>query len=322
MPLLGLLLLVTACQSVQSTSTSSPTFSSTPRPSATPSPSPSAAPSHVFVIVLENTSYARALAQPYISSLASQYAVAADYHDVGHPSLPNYLAMTSGSTWGIHDDGYHRLPAADLGTQLTNAGITWKAYFEGFTGDCFRSAYPYALKHNPFAYYGGRCPANVVPMSDLAADLNGDAPQLSWITPGLCNDGHDCGVRTADRWLSGVVPQITSSTAWQENGVLLITWDESSAADSRVALLVVTPKLRGEITTTMDHYSLLATVSDQLGVPRLGQSAQAASLHDQLQAAASASASGVTQRVAATRVMDMCSQPAPLQRKAATELRA
>jgi phosphoesterase family protein len=123
-------------------------------------------------------------------------------------------------------------------------------------------------------------------MRALAPDLNGTTPQLSWITPGLCNDGHDCGVRTADRWLSAVVPQIASSAAWQQNGVLLITWDESTTADGRVALIVVTPKLRGQITTAMDHYSLLATISDQLGVARLGQAAQAASLHDQLQAAA------------------------------------
>jgi hypothetical protein len=291
-PTLALLLLATACGSVQSGPTSRATSSASLTPSASASPSPTAPPSHVFVIVLENTSYRLALAQPYISSLASQYAVATEYHDLGNPSLPNYLAMTSGSTWGIHDDAYHRLPAADIGAQLTNAGVSWKAYFEGFTGDCFHSPYPYALKHNPFAYYGGQCPANVVPMTDLAPDLNGTMPQLSWITPGLCNDGHDCGVRAADRWLSGVVPEITSSTAWQQNGVLLITWDESSAADSRVALLVVTPKLRGQITTTMDHYSLLATVTDQLGVARLGQSAQAASLHAQLQAATSAGASG------------------------------
>jgi len=285
-------LLATACGSVQSGTGSRPTASASVTPSASPSPSPSTAPSHVFVIVLENTSYRLALAQPYIGSLASQYAVAADYHDLGNPSLPNYLAMTSGSTWGIRDDNYHRLPASGIGYALANAGVSWKAYMEGFTGNCFHSPYPYALKHNPFAYYGGQCPANVVPMTDLASDLNGTTPQLAWITPGLCNDGHDCGVRTADRWLSGVVPQITSSTAWQQNGVLLITWDESNAADSRVALLVVTPTLRGQITTTMDHYSLLATVCDQLGVARLGQSAQAASLHDQLQAATTAGASG------------------------------
>lgn len=292
MPSLAVALVATACQSAQARPPSAFTPSSGASTNPSPSSSPIAAPSHVFVIVLENTSLRLALAQPYIGSLASQYAVAVDYHDVGNPSLPNYLAMTSGSTWDIHDDGYHRLPAADVGTELTNAGITWKAYFEGFTGDCFTSSYPYALKHNPFAYYGGKCPANVVPMTDLAADLNGNTPQLSWITPGMCNDGHDCPVRTADRWLSGVVPRITSSTAWLQNGVLLITWDESSAADGRVALLVVTPKLRGQITAAMDHFSLLATVTDQLGVARLGQSAQATSLQGQLQAATSANAGG------------------------------
>jgi hypothetical protein len=291
-PLLTVVLFATACQPIQAKPLSRSTPSSSVAVSPTPSPSPSVSPSHVFVIVLENTPYRVAMAQPYISRLASQYAVATDYHDVGNPSLPNYLAMTSGSTWGIQDDGYHRLPASDIGTELTNAGVSWKAYFEGFTGDCFNSPYPYALKHNPFAYYGGQCPANVVPMTDLAADLNGNTPQLSWITPGMCNDGHDCPIRTADQWLSSVVPQITSSPAWQQNGVLLITWDESAGSDNHVALLVVTPNLRGQIATTMDHFSLLATVADVLGVARLGQSAQAASLHDQLQPAATTTASG------------------------------
>jgi acid phosphatase len=234
------------------------------------------------VIVLENTSYQLALQQPYIASIARQYAVATSYSAVASPSLPNYLAMSSGSTWGIRDDSYHRLPAGGIGSQLTDAGISWKAYMEGFTGDCFNSPYPYSLKHNPFAYYGGACPANVVPMTDLATDLNGDTPQLAWITPGLCNDGHDCGVRAADRWLAHVVPQITSSPAWQKDGVLFITWDESSAADNRVALLVVSPSLRGEITTPLDHFSLSATISDQLGVPRLGDAQQATSLSKQL----------------------------------------
>ena len=290
-PALAVALLGTACGSPQSGATSHPTPSATRVASSSPSPSasPTPLPSHIFVIVLENASYQLALAQPYISTLASQYALATDYHQLAHPSLPNYLGMTSGSTWGIRDDGYHQLPATGIGVALTNAGVSWKAYMEGFTGDCFRSPYPYALKHNPFAYYGGRCPSNVVSMTSLAPDLIGTTPQLSWITPGLCNDGHDCGVRTADRWLSSVVPQITSSAAWQQNGVLLITWDESTTADSRVPLLVVAPHLRGQIATTMDHYSLLATISDQLGVDRLGQAAQAASLHDQLQAAAIAS---------------------------------
>jgi acid phosphatase len=249
------------------------------------SPSPSPKPAkHVFVIVLENTSYQEALRQPYIASLARQYAVATNYSAVALPSLPNYLAMTSGSTWGIRDDNFHQLPAGGIGSQLTRAGISWKAYFEGFTGDCFDSPYPYALKHNPFAYYGGACPSNVVPMTELAANLKSGTPYLSWITPGLCNDGHDCGIRTADRWLSTMVPQITSSTAWRKDGVLFITWDESSDQTSQVALLVVTPSLRGRIATPLDHYSLSATISEQLGVPRLGLAQGAASLSKQLQA--------------------------------------
>jgi len=280
---LATLLLATACQPA-ATSTPGAKASGTGA-SASASPSPTPAAKHVFVIVLENTSYQLALGQPYIASLAQQYALATNYHSVANPSLPNYLAMTSGSTWGIRDDGYHRLSAGGVGSQLSDAGISWKAYTEGFTGDCFNSPYPYALKHNPFAYYGGTCPANVVPMTDLATDLNGDTPQLSWITPGLCNDGHDCGIRTADQWLSQVVPQITSSPAWRQDGVLFIAWDESSAADGRVALLVVTPSLRGQIATPLDHYSLSATISDQLGVPRLGEAQQAASLSQQLQAA-------------------------------------
>ena len=243
------------------------------------SPSPSSSLRHVFVIVLENTSARLALAQSYISSLAGQYGVATNYHDVGNPSLPNYLAMTSGSTWGIGDDAYHRLPAGGLGDQLTSAGIDWKGYFEGFNGDCFNSPYPYALKHNPFAYYGGQCPSNIVSMTELSSDLAGNTPQLSWITPGMCNDGHDCSVGTADRWLSQVVPQIIGSAAWQQKGVLFITWDEGSGASDQVALLVVAPNLQQQqFATEMNHYSLLATVEDVLGVPRLGSAAGVPSL--------------------------------------------
>jgi len=230
-PVLLALAVATACQPAVQGGTGS-----------TASVSPTGPSRHVFVIVLENTPYQLALAQPYIGSLADRYAVASNYHDLGEPSLPNYLAMTSGSTWGISDNEFHPLPATGIGNQLTSAGLSWKAYMEGFTGNCFDSPYPYALKHNPFPYYGDVCPPNVVPMTDLVTDLNSNPPWMSWITPGLCNDGHDCGVQTADRWLSEVVPQITSSSAWKKDGVLFITWDESSAGDSRVPLLVVAPK--------------------------------------------------------------------------------
>jgi phospholipase C len=184
--------------------------------------------------------------------------------------------MTSGSTWGVHDDNYHRLPSTGLGVELTDANISWKAYMEGFSGDCFNSPYPYTLKHNPFAYYGGQCPPNIVPMTQLATDLGSDTPKLSWITPGLCHDGHDCSRQVADQWLAETVPQILASPAWQDNGVIFITADETDGESDRVPFVIAAPQLHGQqLTETYDHYSLLATIADALGVSRPGDSAQA-----------------------------------------------
>jgi len=230
----------------------------------------------VFVIVMENKSAAEALTGPFTASLAAQYGVANNYHAVTHPSVPNYLALTSGSTWGITDDSYHVLPKEDLGTQLTKAGITWRAYMEGL-GDagCLSSPVPYDPGHNPFAFYGGRCPSNVVPLTALAGDLAGNTPTFSWITPDRCHDTHDCPVATGDQWLKEVVGQITGSAAWKNHGVLFITWDEDDgSAANRVLTLVVASGHR-ESSAAYDHYSLLATIEDLMGVGRLGAAARA-----------------------------------------------
>ena len=252
-------------------------------PSPTPDPSPSAAPSHVFVIVMENRSYGQVIGNSYTSQLAAQYGVATDYHGVSHPSLPNYLALTSGSTWGIADDGFHALPAGGLGAQLDSAGIEWRAYMEGMTNGCYRSPYPYALKHNPFAYYGSACPSQVVPYSQFATDMSGTVPNFVWITPDLCHDGHDCSNSVADSWLSQTVPTILASNAWQDNGVLMITWDEGEDSANSVLTLVIRPDpLVHNSPRPYDHYSMLATIEDQLLLPRLGLAAQATPMTDLL----------------------------------------
>jgi len=246
-------------------------------------PSPVAGPSHVFLIVMENRSYSQAIASGYVSQLATQYGVATDYHGVSHPSLPNYLALTSGSTWGIADDGFHALPAGGLGAELTASGIEWRAYMEGMSNGCFHSPYPYALKHNPFAYYGSSCPSEVVPFTQFAADMSGTVPRFAWITPDLCHDGHDCTNAIADTWLAQTVPTILASNAWKDNGVLIITWDEGEDSANSVLTLVVQPNpgaLRSA--RSYNHYSLLATIEDKLGVARLGLAAQATPMTDLL----------------------------------------
>jgi acid phosphatase len=237
---------------------------------------------HVFVIVMENKSVEQALQGPFTASLASKYRVATNYSAVAHPSLPNYLALTSGQTFGIRDDSYHVLPAGGIGSQLTAAGVTWRAYMEGMTdGGCLENTYPYDVHHNPFAYYGGRCPANVVPFTSLASDLKGNAPMFSWISPDLCHDQHDCGVSDGDDWLRQTVGMITQSKAWKANGLLFIVWDEDDGeTENRVLSLVVSPQSRKVSNQAYTHYSLLATFEDTLGVGRLGQAAGAKTMTD------------------------------------------
>lgn len=238
---------------------------------------------HVFVIVMENHTPAQALTGPFTASLAARYGVAANYSAITHPSVPNYLALTSGRTWGVTDDSYHALPAADLGHQLTAAGVTWRAYMEGLTDrGCLDSPLPYDPGHNPFAFYAGGCPSNVVPFTELRGDLASGAPLLSWITPDDCHNAHSCDVVVGDEWLNTTITLVMQSDAWKSDGVLFLTWDEDDLrGDNRVLTLVVTPGQTPLVSNRhYNHYSLLATIEDLLGVGRLGDAATASPMDD------------------------------------------
>jgi phosphatidylinositol-3-phosphatase len=242
-------------------------------------------PRSVFVIVMENHSPSEALTGAFSALLARQYGVAQNYHAITHPSVPNYLALTSGSTWGIQDDSYHVLPKKDLGTQLTDAHISWRAYMEGLTSrGCLDSPVPYDPGHNPFAFYGGQCPSNVVPLTELSSDLSGSTPRFVWITPDSCHDTHNCDVAAGDAWLHQEIGLITASPAWKSGGVLFITWDEDDGStDNQVLTLVVAQGVAHRSSSKRyTHYSLLATMEDLLGVGRLGQAAGAAPMSDLL----------------------------------------
>ena len=237
---------------------------------------------HVFLIVMENKTAAEALTGPFTASLAERYGVARNYRAITHPSVPNYLALSSGQTWGVQDDSYHVLPQSDIGDQLTKSNIAWRAYMEGMTAGCLDSPVPYDPGHNPFGFYGGRCPNNVVPLTSQNADLGGTTPRFSWITPDRCHDGHDCSISTSDPWLRQEVTAIISSKAWSSSGVLFVTWDEDDgSADNRVLTLVITPGAGHRVSDRLyTHYSLLATIEDSLGVGRLGAAGQATAMTD------------------------------------------
>jgi hypothetical protein len=258
------------------------------RPSAIASV-PGGAPAHVAVIVMENEEYGdviRARSAPFLNGLAGKYALARAMYAIGHPSLPNYLALTGGSTFGIGSDCTScSVNATSIVDQLQHAHISWKAYMEDLPHPCFTgpSSGAYAKKHDPFAYYTeithnrAWC-AHIVPLGQLGADQRAGAlPRFIWITPNLCHDMHDCGVSTGDRFLATLVPALLRSLG--RNGLLFLTWDEGSsnasccrlASGGQIATIVAGPGARrgARLTTPTDHYSVLQTIEDLLGLRRL-----------------------------------------------------
>src|SRR5437762_4405140 len=269
--------------------------SAAPIHSAPPPPPAPAVPSfsHVFVIVMENHesgSIIGSSAAPYINGLANSYGLATNYYAASHPSLPNYLALTAGSTFGVASDCTTcYVSATNIADQVEASGRSWKAYMEDMPSPCYlgASAGNYAMKHNPFLYYtdirnnAARCAAHVVPFTQLGVDMgSGQVPNFVWITPNMCNDTHDCPVSTGDAWLGSVVPRIIASAAFRNGGLLVITWDEGSSNASccgdawggHVAALGISPKSIAGARSSIaeNHYSLLRTVEDGFGLGHLG----------------------------------------------------
>jgi phosphatidylinositol-3-phosphatase len=233
----------------------------------------------VVIIVEENTS-ARSmignLEAPYFNSLAAASALAIDYTAVTHPSLPNYLAMTSGTTADITDDcsppgSGCQARVRSIADEIDASGRTWKAYAEGMPFPCApNNSGRYAVKHNPFLYYpsvtndAAYCAAHVMPFTQLGRDLTDSRlPDFTFISPDLCNDMHDCSVRTGDSWLSRVVPMILDSAAFTgRNSLLVITWDEGTRRDNRVSTVFTGPAARARVRSKVayTHYSLLHTI--------------------------------------------------------------
>ncbi len=255
-------------------------------------------PPRIALFVLENHEYEETIGSdeaPFLNGLARRGALATRYHAITHPSLPNYLALLGGSTFGIGENCSDCTASGDnLASQLSRAGIPWRAYFQGLPSTCFRGAERgrYVKRHNPFMYFpsvagrAGRC-RNVVPLTRLDADLRkGMLPSFAWIGPDLCDGAHDCDLRTADRLLARLVPRITRRLG--PRGLLVISFDEGSGrrgccglpGGGRVATVLAGPAARHgfRLRRPFDHYSLLATIERRLGLPRLRHARGAATL--------------------------------------------
>jgi phospholipase C len=260
---------------------------------------------HVIWIWMENHSYSDIIGNtaqaPYLNSLAAGCGVATDYHNTTHPSLPNYLAATSG------------LPQPDLpitsyldcnvsiicdtsAASVFGQGETWKSYAESMPSNCYKSnSGEYAVRHNPAVYYTklSGCASNDVPYARLATDLADNAlPAFSFITPNLIDDMHDGTIAQGDAWLASSLPAILDSKEYRAGTTaVFITWDEGAGGypiedcddttstdnSCHVPTVVISPSTPAGTRsgTFFDHYSLLATTEQLLGLPRLGSASSA-----------------------------------------------
>jgi acid phosphatase len=248
---------------------------------------------HVMVVIMENKSYDQTRAASYTAGLIAAGSSFSASSAVTHPSLPNYLALWSGSTEGVTDDACPPkgapYPSENLGHACEAQGLTWRAYSEDLPSAgstvCAGNGKLYTRKHDPWTYYSNLNHANERPYTDLASDIAaGRLPRLAFVIPNNCHNTHDegaCTVAVGDAWLAANLPAMIAAVG--PRGVVILTWDEDDFTKVNRILTVMSGPLirRGYVSTrAIDHYTVLRTIGDGLGLKPIGAAAHVAPITD------------------------------------------
>ena len=306
--------LTSACQpaSTQSAPTSFPpastplsVFTETPvsitELDSTPAPQPLVPNfSHIVIIIFENKEFGSVIGNgkmAYFNLLASSYTLLTEHYAVTHPSLPNYISLIGGDTFGItsncEDCFINFLNLPDL---IEKSGRTWKTYQDDMPEPCFvGSTLRYVQKHNPFIYFDSirldaeRCQRSVVSLTQMDLDIAvSDLPNFIFITPDICYSAHDCALELADGWLKEQMDKLYPALeATGEPYLIILTWDEGQGdhsccglpehAGGRIATVLISPQVKENFqdNTPYSHYSILKTIAEAWDLPYLGHAADA-----------------------------------------------
>ncbi len=306
------LLTLTACAPAPAT-TLPPTLTPLPPPTAKLEPLPTlmlmptstparAVPNfeHIVFIIFENREFGSVIGSnsaPYFNILAETNTLLTEYYSLRHPSLPNYIGLIGGDTFGITSDCSDCfINAKSLPDLIEASGRTWKTYQEDMPSPCYvGDTQVYVQKHNPYIYFDPirldpeRCKRSIVPLTELDADISSRSlPNFIHITPNLCYSAHSCALEMADPWLDTLLDRLVP--ALEADGkpyLIVVTWEEGQTgkgccglqepAGGRVATILISPRARENFRddTPYTHYSLLKTVSEAWGLPLLGHAADA-----------------------------------------------
>ena len=310
----GLPIETTVTTATPPVSSPSPTLQPLPTEPPLPSPTPSLTPSpipiplvpvfdHVIIIAFENKEFTTVIGNPEMpvfNRYAQEYTLLGEHYAILHPSLPNYIAMIGGDTFGIttnYPDGL--IDAPSLPDYIELSGRTWKTYQESIPEPCYlQDTLRYVQKHNPFVFFKSirenpeRCRAHVVGLEELESDLlQGSLPSFVFITPNLCHSAHDaysrpdeCGLRVVDHWLAGWLDRLVNTPGLLKNGVIILTWDEGQGEHTccglktgggRIPTVLISERVKVGFLdpTPYTHYSLLRTIAESWTLPALGYAA-------------------------------------------------
>jgi hypothetical protein len=237
---------------------------------------------HIVVVILENKHRSSVMGSgqaPYLDKLAAKGASMTHSYGVTHPSQPNYLALFSGSTQGVTSNAcpQHFRKANNLGHQLRKSGLSFVGYAESLPKTGFRgcSSGRYERKHNPWVNFGTLPASTNRPFSDFPRDYR-KLPTVSFVSPNMCNDMHDCSIRTGDRWMKKHFDRY-ARWAPRHNSLLVVTFDENAGGTVKsIPTIIVGTNVRpGVYAERLNHYNLLRTIEDAYGLPPLGRAASA-----------------------------------------------
>ena len=250
---------------------------------------------HVVIVVLENANFGDAhnpQNMPYLNGLLQRGALAGTYYADAHPSIPNYFEMTAGETFTFDDSFSGTMPDDNIVRKLNAAGKTWRVYAESLPSQAYLGGnqQPYLRRHNPFSFFSDvqNSPAqaaNIVGFGQFGADVSsGTLPSYSFIVPNATDDAHDCpsggsncGLSTrlqrADAWLQTNIEPLLQSAGFQQNDLLVITFDESADDVANLGGHVMTVLVGAHVkvgftgsAATYDHRSLLDLSLRSLGI--------------------------------------------------------
>lgn len=238
--------------------------------------------SRVMVVILENTDESDAYKLPFLGQIAREGAYLQNFFAIRHPSQPNYIALTSGSTHRVASNDNVNLDVRHLGDLLEAKGLSWKAYAEGYPGDCFLGATyrRFVRKHVPFLSYVNvqknreRC-AKVVNAGELRRDIeSGTLPAFSLYIPDNDNNGHDTSPEYADRWAQRTVGPWIKDPRFMKDMLLVLTYDEGSErGTNQIYALLYGDSVKSGSRSSARYslYDLLRTVEANFGLGTLGQ---------------------------------------------------